>query len=293
MRPLLSRRCRFTKLALIAAFILLSISEVTKVRHCLIEPTIEPITRRSERIYIASLHWNNEPILRSYWNDAVLALAKALGRENVFVAIHESGSWDDSKGALRELDLALDELGVRRNIAVSNVTHLDEISAAGKGGGWIDTPRGQKELRRIPYLSQLRNSNLEPLQQLARHRETFDKVLFLNDVVFTVCFPFLSLYNGFEELTRLQVADVFRLLDTNSGDFAAACALDFERPPQVYDTFALRDAEGHEILTQTWPYFRSRKSRQAMQVNGPAPVVSCWNGMGKFRPILSIPPYRC
>ncbi|KAI1507915.1 CAP59-mtransfer domain containing protein [Pyrenophora tritici-repentis] len=180
------------------------------------------------------MYWNGEQALRSYWNDAVIALANALGRENVFVTVYENGSWDDSKGALRELDMALAAHQIRRNITLSETTHLDEISVVNRGSGWVDTPRGRRELRRIPYLSRLRNWTLESLQELARQGERFDKVLFLNDVMF-------------------EVEDVFRLLHTNNGDFAAACSLDFSSPPQLYDTFALRDAEGHEPLMQTWP----------------------------------------
>jgi hypothetical protein len=152
-----------------------------------LSPTDEFVTQRSERVYIASIHWNNEQTLRSHWNDAVIALANALGRENVFITIYESGSWDDSKGALRELDMALAAHNIRRNITLSETTHLDEISVMEKGSGWIDTPRGRRELRRIPYLSRLRNWALRPLQELARQGEQFDKVLFLNDVVFNVC----------------------------------------------------------------------------------------------------------
>jgi hypothetical protein len=74
---------------------------------------------------------------------------------------------------------------------------------------------------------------------------------------------------------------VLRLLDTNGGDFAAACSLDYSEAPQVYDTFALRDAEGHEMLMPTWPYFRAKESRRAVLANAPVPVSSCWNGMGK------------
>ncbi|KAI1684346.1 Polysaccharide export protein [Pyrenophora tritici-repentis] len=206
------------------------------------------------------MYWNGEQALRSYWNDAVIALANALGRENVFVTVYENGSWDDSKGALRELDMALAAHQIRRNITLSETTHLDEISVVNRGSGWVDTPRGRRELRRIPYLSRLRNWTLESLQELARQGERFDKVLFLNDVMF-------------------EVEDVFRLLHTNNGDFAAACSLDFSSPPQLYDTFALRDAEGHEPLMQTWPYFRARESRRAMLRNHPVPVTSCWNGI--------------
>jgi hypothetical protein len=83
------------------------------------------------------------------------------------------------------------------------------------------------------------------------------------------------------QLTFWQTNDVLHLLNTNDGDYAAACSLDFSKPPNYYDTFALRDSDGHEHATQIWPYFRSRKSRHAMKANRPVPVHSCWNGMGK------------
>jgi hypothetical protein len=69
-------------------------------------------------------------------------------------------------------------------------------------------------------------------------------------------------------------------VNTNDGHYAAACSLDFSKPPLYYDTFALRDSGGHEHATQTWPYFRSSKSRNAMLNGFPAPVMSCWNGIG-------------
>jgi len=78
------------------------------------------------------------------------------------------------------------------------------------------------------------------------------------------------------------------LLDTRGGLYAAACSLDFSKPPKFYDTFALRDAEGNEPLMQTWPYFRSRASRNAVRQGMPVPVTSCWNGAGK-QPLPSYP----
>lgn len=71
------------------------------------------------------------------------------------------------------------------------------------------------------------------------------------------------------------------LLRTRNGDYAAACSLDFSKPPQYYDTFALRDSEGHEPVTVIYPYFRSRASRKAIMANEAVPVQSCWNGMGE------------
>ena len=73
---------------------------------------------------------------------------------------------------------------------------------------------------------------------------------------------------------------VLNLLNTRDGDYAAACSMDYSKPPAYYDTFALRDIEGYEAVTSTFPYFRSKVSRQAMISGQPVPVQSCWNGMG-------------
>lgn len=91
-----------------------------------------------------------------------------------------------------------------------------------------------------------------------------------------------------------QPEDVLRLLNTNDGDYAAACSLDFSKPPYFYDTFALRDSQGHEAVMQTWPYFRSYASRYATEHFLPVPVSSCWNGMVSMpaTPFLSNNPIR-
>lgn len=253
-----------------------SIIETLRIRARLpyhVEPEHD-IHRRPERIYIASLHWNDEKILRDYWSDSVLALAKAIGRDNVYVSIYESGSWDKTKDVLRDLDKSLGDIGVKRNITFSNITHAEEISQMPKSG-WVYTVDGKKEMRRIPYLSRIRNLSLEPLETLAMQGQHFDKVLFLNDVIFST-------------------NDVLRLLDTNGGDYAAACSMDFSKAPYFYDTFALRDSEGHEAVMQTWPYFRSRDSRHAIKQHRPIPVTSCWNGIVAMsaQPFISNPPLR-
>jgi hypothetical protein len=90
--------------------------------------------------------------------------------------------------------------------------------------------------------------------------------------------PFLI----FNVAYHVQTEDALTLLNTNDGEYAAACAMDYAKPPKYYDTFALRDAEGAVTIMQTWPYFRSSASRYAMKKNRPVPVASCWNGMGKL-----------
>lgn len=71
------------------------------------------------------------------------------------------------------------------------------------------------------------------------------------------------------------------LLDTNGGKYAAACALDFNNTNQLFDTFAVRDSAGYEVMSKSWPFFRSGKSVGAMKANKPVPVRSCWNGMSE------------
>ncbi|KAK5088383.1 hypothetical protein LTR05_002601 [Lithohypha guttulata] len=236
------------------------------VRFHFLRFSVPPVPNTTEvhtpRIFIASTHWNNEGILRNHWNKAVLQLVENLGPNNTFVSVYESGSWDNSKDALRKLEQELDHRGVGKKIVLDETTHEDEIAKPPGETGWINTPRGKQELRRIPYLSRLRNLSLAPLEELAEQDIFFDKILFLNDVVFSL-------------------SDVLTLLNTNNGQYAAACSLDFSRPPHYYDTFALRDSEGHEAVMSTWPYFRSSLSRTALKQGNAVPVTSCWNGYNK------------
>jgi hypothetical protein len=151
-------------------------------------------TTKHDRIFIASMHWNNENIIRSHWSAAILDLVRHFGAENVYVSIIASGSWDDSKGALRELNLRLGKLGVQRNIELLEPTHKDEIEHTPDPyeEGWVWTSRGRKELLRIPYLAGIRNRVMEKLKQLVddsngQNGQNFDKILWLNDVIITVC----------------------------------------------------------------------------------------------------------
>lgn len=138
------------------------------------------------KIFIATIHWNDEVILRERWTAAVADLASYLGPDNVFVSLQESGSWDGSKDALLALDAELETLNIRRKIILDDTTHEDEINKTPTVTGWINTPRGRTELRRIPYLSRLRNLVLGPLEELAEQGERFDKILWVNDVILDV-----------------------------------------------------------------------------------------------------------
>lgn len=159
-------------------------------------------------MFIASIHRNSEYILRKYWNEALLDLVGLLGRENVFVSVVESGSQEDTKGALRDLETRLKEFGVESEIILledvkDQVESLKsrKIKEGGVNGeledGWVWTGReGDRnggdhgwEKRRIPHLAGLRNLAMEPLSRMDRDGVgRFDRVLWINDVVFSVSF---------------------------------------------------------------------------------------------------------
>lgn len=183
------------KRALILLFVALNFLQVMNIQHRLASEhhDILAAEARTQKIYIASLHWNTEYILRTSWMTALLDLVDTLGRENVFVSIFESGSVDNTELALWELDQELGQRGISRRIDWVNLTHTDVMNEPAVGPGWIKTPRGQTQRRRIPYLANLRNRTLRDLQDMHERGFKFDKVLFLNDVVFTVSFHPIAL----------------------------------------------------------------------------------------------------
>ncbi|KAF2139385.1 glycosyltransferase family 69 protein [Aplosporella prunicola CBS 121167] len=262
----LSRLPRTLLFDLLPALLLLwSIVEVISIRRALqasdaAASQAAHAFQPGEKVFISSIHLHDEPLLRAHWNTAVFELAQALGPANVFVSIYESNSYDDTKGALRELDDNLRRIGARTNIVLDTATREQELRRDDAADGWVRTPEGKREVRRISYLARLRNRTLQPLADLEKQGFRFDKVVFLNDVVFTA-------------------HDVLKLLATHSGHYAAACALDFKAPPTFYDTFALRDLAGHPPLHPTFPYFAAPASRRALKAGAPAPVRSCWNGL--------------
>jgi hypothetical protein len=77
--------------------------------------------------------------------------------------------------------------------------------------------------------------------------------------------------------------DVIRLLQTNNGDYAAACALDFINPVKFYDTLATRDADGYSMGFIVYPFFSPGTSQsQLLRGDNLVQVKSCWSGMVAF-----------
>jgi len=272
-------------------------------------------------VFIVSVHRNTEEVLRAAWNDAILGLADHLGSHNVHFAALESGSQDGTKEALMELKEQLDARGVSNTISLGMTVweQLEELDArpdpqGERVPGWIwDDQEDRFALRRIPYLARVRNQAMEPLQMLEKMGRKFDKIFWVNDVVFDVSSHPLAPSRCCEtqpspkcarpggkrpSLTGLprpsQTSDFLTLLNTNDGSYAAACSMDFKVYPYYYDTFALRDDRGDKAVSHHWPWFLSPASRAAAQRNRPVRVASCWNGMVLFdsAPFYAAPPLQ-
>ncbi|EXJ68693.1 uncharacterized protein A1O5_08487 [Cladophialophora psammophila CBS 110553] len=279
-RSSLQRRLlRLLFYALVAFFVLDLLTTLKHYReftrnlltHTYTSPSVLPTPVQNQKIFIVAQFWTNARVISERWGQALLDLVGVLGKENIYVSIYESGSLDNTKDVLKMLDDVLEQNNIPHQTILDPTTHADEINAGpldDQGNprqGWIQTTsvgtQWGKEMRRIPYLARLRNTSLNPLFRLRdEHGQRFDKILFLNDVVF-------------------RPQDVLTLLATNQGSFSAACALDFHLPPAYYDTFALRDSERLGTIQTFFPYFRSQESRESMLKGLPTKVTSCWNGM--------------
>ncbi|KAI1356883.1 polysaccharide export protein [Xylaria sp. FL0043] len=233
-------------------------------------------------IFIASIHRNTEEILRTAWIQAVLDLIDYYGPENIYFSAIESGSQDESKAALLELQTLLDMKGVANTISLGQTVweQLEEIETRPPPNvrvpTWIwNIAEDQWEMRRIPYLARVRNQAMEPLKEQENQGRLFNKILWLNDVVF-------------------DTEDIVTLLHTRNEKYAAACSMDYKHVPLYYDTFALRDDMGLKTISQYWPWFQSPTSRAAAEKNAPVQVTSCWNGIVVFdaEPFYANPPLK-
>ena len=242
------------------------------VAHTYTDASTLPSPVRDQKIFICAQFWTNAWVIENRWAEALLKLIETLGADNVYVAIYESGSLDNTKDVLKHLDKLLVQYEIRHTITLDPTTHADEIGAGpydenGKPRqGWVLPPGSTqgKEIRRIPYLARLRNLSVQPIFAEKSKGRTYDKMLFLNDVVF-------------------KPSDALSLLATNGGSYSVACSLDFHYPARLatyYDTFALRDTNGDETLSVQFPYFRPTTDSLPSILNGhSARVSSCWNGM--------------
>lgn len=209
--------------------------------------------------------------------------------------IFENDSGPSTRAALGELAALVDtRMPLAGHSIISTTVTLESIPR-------ITLPSGETRIKRISYLSELRNRAMLPFlgtipslsrwgqpateaddldppampERWVQHPASYHKVLFLNDVVFDP-----------EQALHL-------LFSTNHGAYTAACGLDFINPFKFYDTFATRDTDGFVPALPFFPFFAPGRSRTALEAGTDAvPAKSCWSGIAAFdaavfrRPLL-------
>jgi len=217
---------------------------------------------RNEKVFIAaSLYDRGGELAGGQWGMQLLELIDLLGDQNVFVSIYENDSGEKGQSALREL-----EQQIRSPKAIVFEEHLDFKTLPS-----VTIPGGEKRVKRIEYLAQVRNKALKPLEENPVIQ--YDKLLYLNDILF-------------DPMDAVQL-----LFSTNANadgvsQYRAACAVDFDNPFKFYDTYATRDLQGYSMGLPFFPWFSTagngESRRDVLAGSDAVRVRSCWGGMVAF-----------
>ncbi|TID22717.1 glycosyltransferase family 69 protein [Venturia nashicola] len=215
---------------------------------------------KGEKVFIAA-NIVDEGLIKGEWGKRVAELVELLGKDNVYLSVYENDSGQKTKDALQGLKARVD----CNSSIVSGHIDLDHFPS-------IQILPNERRIKRIEYLSEVRNKAIEPLTSGSTGMH-FDKILFINDVIFS----------------PKDAVDL--LFSTNVGSdgktqYRAACAMDFINAFKFYDTFASRDAEGHGIGVPFYPWFTGAGAgisrKDVLQHRDAVRVKSCWGGMVAF-----------
>ena len=235
----------------------------------------------NEKIFIAASIYEPEgQLTRGAWGEAVLDLIDLLGPENVFLSVYEN---DPTDLAAASLDTFRSEAQCMSSFTSGKASKLIFLGNASIVAEHIDTdqlpkttlPSGEERVRRIAFLAEVRNRALRPLEDrdCPASQVSFDKLLFLNDIIFDPTDATQLLFSTNAEAT-------------GRADYRAACAVDFINPFKFYDTFATRDLEGYAIGLPFFPWFtgngQAGSRRDVLAQKDAVRVRSCWGGMVAF-----------
>lgn len=214
---------------------------------------------RDEKVFIAANIVDPE-LIEGLWGDRLVALVDAIGKERVFVSVYGG-----PKDSLMRLNERLH--GVSKKI-VAEVDDKIDLSTLHR----VTLPSGKTAVKRIEYLADVRNKALDPIIS-GEVTEKYERVLFLNDVVF-------------------EVEGAMRLLwGTNvnaegRAEYKAVCGADFISSWKYYDTYATRDTEGYSIGVPIFPWFGgkgdSTSRKDVLAGKDAVRVKSCWGGIVAF-----------
>ncbi|MCJ1402021.1 hypothetical protein MMC11_005240 [Xylographa trunciseda] len=227
----------------------------------------------NEKIFVAA-NILQENLIHGSWGESILELVTLLGDDNVFLSIYENDSGPGTVEALKELR---GKLTCNSSIVTGGHLSLSRYPT-------VTLPSGEKRVKRIAYLAEVRNRALRPLDPrydpsnkplvedgFQSTSVTYDRILFVNDVYFS---PLSALHLLFS--TNLDPS-------TGRASYRAACAVDFIGYAMFYDTFVVRDLEGFGMGLMFYPWFtpsgKSQSRGDVLAGKDAVRVKSCWGGM--------------
>lgn len=218
------------------------------------------VNLENQKVFIAaSIYDKGGKLCGGDWAENVLELIQLLGPNNAFLSIFVNDSGPEAKEALEALE--------RRVPCDHALVFEDHLSLDGLP---LIRIHGSERVKRIEYLAEVRNRALRPLET---SNTLFDKLLYLNDVIF-------------RPVDAAQLLFSTHTVAEGKADYRAACAVDFINPFKFYDTFATRDAEGYSMGLPFYPWFSAggdEKSHQdVLDGTDAVRVRSCWGGMVAF-----------
>ncbi|KAK0672067.1 cryptococcal mannosyltransferase 1-domain-containing protein [Cercophora samala] len=221
----------------------------------------------NEQVFLATILYDKSGKLASGpFSDRLLRLIRILGPENVFLSIYENDSGPKGKAALEKLK---SRVPCKHSIVSDEHVSLDDFPT-------VTLPDGTRRVKRVAYLAELRNRALRPLDKRSKEDrfggvKKFDKVLFLNDIVF----------DPIDAANLLFGTNVDQ--KTGRANYVAACAMDFWFGHRMYDIYAMRDADGYASYQAIYPFFGERgrglSRRDVLESRDAVRVKSCWGGM--------------
>ncbi|KAH7065952.1 cryptococcal mannosyltransferase 1-domain-containing protein [Paraphoma chrysanthemicola] len=210
-----------------------------------------------EKVFIAaSLYEEKGSLTTGAWGQAVLDLIDLLGPDNVHLSLYEDNPDLKTKQALAEFrqKIPSNSTIVAEDLDLSTLPH-------------ITLPNGEQRLKRIAFLANVRNRALAPIDS---NGVKFDKVLFLNDVIF-------------DPVDATQLLFATNIDSTGRANYAAACAVDFINAFKFYDRFATRGFDMDITGIPFFPWFtsagRAISRNDVLSQTDAVRVRSCWSGM--------------
>ncbi|KIX08029.1 uncharacterized protein Z518_02684 [Rhinocladiella mackenziei CBS 650.93] len=219
------------------------------------------VNLQNQKVFIAaSIYDKGGKLCSGDWAQNVLDLIQLLGPKNAFLSIYVNDSGPEAKKALENLR---QRVPCDHELVFEDHLELDELPH-------ITTPDGSQRVKRIEYLAEVRNRALRPLEI---SNTTFDKLLYLNDVVF-------------HPIDAAQLLFSTHTVAEGTTDYRAACAVDFINAFKFYDTFATRDMDGYSMGLPFFPWFSAngdeRTHQDILDGKDAVRVRSCWGGMVAF-----------